>query len=426
MENCINKIKIDVVVPPFSGHLNPILGLLESLIGDDLYDIRIYTGEKKKEFINSLGIECKVVLPDKPTILEDITNTETKTNMFIYYRQFKDNMKLAGQLVEELEEEFKKRKPDIVLVDFIAAPAGMVCNKLGIPWISSMPTPFIVESRTTTPTYMGGWYPKDNILYKIRDSVGRFIIRNFKRMVCFLARKELKPLNFKLYNEKGEEGMYSPYSMLAIGMKELEFRNDFPEHFIYAGPCCSGFDKKKYNLVNTEKFGKTVFLTSGTHVLWGKKELIRTAEELSKIYPDTCYIISLGNYSRKDEPMENIGENIFIYPYIDYDTVLPAVDYIIHHGGTGILYNGIKYNKPSVIIPHDYDQFDYAVRADLAEIGIPAKLKSRKSIIRAVGEMFERKEWNNLAKLSEELKKYNPSKILKSEIDRILKEKNRI
>ena len=42
------KIKIDVVVPPFSGHLNPVLGLLESLIGDDTYDIRIYTGAKKK------------------------------------------------------------------------------------------------------------------------------------------------------------------------------------------------------------------------------------------------------------------------------------------------------------------------------------------------------------------------------------------
>ena len=64
---------------------------------------------------------------------------------------------------------------------------------------------------------------------------------------------------------------------------------------------------------------------------------------------------------------------------------------IIHHGGTGILYNGIKFNKPSVIIPHDYDQFDYAVRAEIAEIGFPASLKSRKSVIDAVGKMLNKK-----------------------------------
>ncbi len=414
------KIKIDVVVPPFSGHLNPVLGLLESLIGDDTYDIRIYTGAKKKEFINSLGVDCKVVLEDKPTALEDITNTKTKTNMFIYYKQFKENMKLAGELVKELESEFKKRKPDIVIADFIAAPAGLICNKLGIPWISSMPTPFIVESRTTTPTYMGGWYPKEGLIYKIRDSIGRSFIRNFKRIVCFLARKELKPLNFKLYNEKGEEGMYSPYSMLALGMKEMEFRDDFPEHFIYAGPCCSGFDKDKYELVETKKFRKTIFLTSGTHVLWGKKDLVKIAQELSSIYKNTCYIISFGNYSKRGEPVEKIGDNIFVYQYIDYDTVLPAVDYIIHHGGTGILYNGIKFNKPSVIIPHDYDQFDYAVRADIAGIGIPASLKSKDSIIKAVGKMLAKKDWRKLEKMSEDFKKYNPSETLKKEIERIL------
>jgi len=81
----------------------------------------------------------------------------------------------------------------------------MIADKLGIPWISSMPTPFIVESKTTTPTYMGGWYPREGLIYKIRDAVGRFVIRNFKRAVCFLARKELKPLGFKLYDKNGEE-----------------------------------------------------------------------------------------------------------------------------------------------------------------------------------------------------------------------------
>ena len=29
------KIKIDIVVPPYSGHLNPVLGLIKDLINDE-------------------------------------------------------------------------------------------------------------------------------------------------------------------------------------------------------------------------------------------------------------------------------------------------------------------------------------------------------------------------------------------------------
>lgn len=79
-------------------------------------------------------------------------------------------------------------------------------------------------------------------------------------------------------------------------------------------------------------------------------------------------------------------------------------------------------NKPAVIIPHDYDQFDYGVRADLAKIGIIAKLKSRKSILRAFDIMINKREWNNLEKLSKDFNRYSPSELLEKEINRLLKE----
>ena len=77
---------------------------------------------------------------------------------------------------------------------------------------------------------------------------------------------------------------YSHYSMLGLGMKELEFRDDFPKQFIHAGPCCEGFDKNEYEFPDTKKYGKVIFLTSGTHVLWGKNDLVEIAKELSGIY----------------------------------------------------------------------------------------------------------------------------------------------
>ena len=415
------KIEIAVVAPPFSGHLYPALELVLPLLKEkDKYNICIYTGCQKEEVVKKLGFPVKVFLRDKPAIFEKISDTDKQTNLRIMYKQFKENIGLMPEIIREMEDFFSERKPDIVIADFTAVPAGFVCKKNNIPWITSIPTPFAIESRTTTPAYMGGLYPRDNFLFKLRDSLSRNIVRNFKRMVCFILKNQLRQFNFTLYNEKGEENIYSPYSILGLGMKEIEFRDDFPSQFSWVGPCCSSLFKNSVQFENNKKFEKTVFLTNGTHLKWAKKSIIELAKELSKIYPEFLFVVSLGSYLEKDKGIVK-ENNLHIYHYLDYDEILPKIDYVIHHGGAGILYSCIKYNKPAVIVPHDYDQFDYAARADLAKIGIPAKLNSRKSILKAFKKMLKREEWNNLEKLSKEFNNYLPSEMLKKEIDRLLK-----
>ena len=415
------KIKIAVVAPPFSGHLYPILELVLPLLEEkDKYDICVYTGFHKEEVVKRLGFPVKVLLENKPDVFEKISDTDRKIGPVIAYRQFKENLKLMPEVIEEMEKFFSERKPDIVLVDFAAVPVGIACEKSGLPWITSIPTPFAIESRTTPPAYAGGLYPKDGFFFKLRDKLARSFIRNYKRLLCFILRKQIKELNFTLYNEKGEENIYSPYSILALGMKEFEFRDDFPEQFIWAGACCSSLFKNSVKFVKDKEYEKTIFLTNGTHLKWAKNIMIDVAKELSKLYPKFLFVVSLGSYLERDKEVlkEN---NLHIYHYLDYDEVIPEIDYAVHHGGTGILYSCIKYNKPAVVIPHDYDQFDYAVRADLAEIGIVAKLKSRKNILKAFEKMLQRKEWNNLEKMSKDFNKYLPSEVLKKEIDRLLK-----
>ena len=48
------------------------------------------------------------------------------------------------------------------------------------------------------------------------------------------------------------------------------------------------------------------------------------------------------------------------------------MDYVIHHGGAGIFYQCIEFKKPALILPHDYDQFDYAIRGVEAGIAFQA------------------------------------------------------
>ena len=248
------KIKIAVAAPPFSGHLYPILELVIPLLREkDKYDICVYTGFHKEEVVKKLGFPVKVLLKDKPDVFEKISDTERKTNPVIAYRQFKENLKLMQEVIKEMEKFFSERRPDIVLADFVAVPAGIICKKLNIPWITSIPTPFAIESKTTVPAYVGGLYPRDGFFFKLRDKLARNIIRNYKKLICLILRKQIKELSFTLYNEKGEENIYSPYSILALGMKELEFRDDFPEQFIWAGPCCSSLFKDSIKFEKDKK-----------------------------------------------------------------------------------------------------------------------------------------------------------------------------
>ncbi|MDO5089816.1 MAG: glycosyl transferase, partial [Leptotrichiaceae bacterium] len=205
----LKKIKISAVSPPFSGHLYPLMELLLPLLKSGMYEITVYTGGQKEKAVKDTGLNCKVILKDRPSILENIANTSKQTNILTMFRQFRENVKLIPEIMNELEEEFRKDTPDIVIADFVAIPAGLVCNRMKIPWITSIPTVFAIENKTTVPGYLGGLYPREGILYKIRDIIGRLAVRIAKKMMAFLAVKKQKLRDFKLYNEKNEEAIFS-------------------------------------------------------------------------------------------------------------------------------------------------------------------------------------------------------------------------
>jgi len=104
---------------------------------------------------------------------------------------------------------------------------------------------------------------------------------------------------------------------------------------------------------------------------------------------------------------------------------LPKIDYVIHHGGAGILYSCIKYNKPAVIIPQDYDQFDYAVRGVEAGVAFSAKRDNSKAIGQAFEKLLAIENWPELGTLRQAAQSYHPTEILESEIHRLLADKEK-
>lgn len=419
-------IKIDVISVPFSGHLFPTLTLVKPLLEDLRFQIRVITGFQKKALVERIGFDCLTLFPDRPTVMEDIANTSKQANLFIMYQQLIANSRLVPEVFDEINRIWNSEgKPDLVIADFVAAPAGMLAERLGIPWITTIPSPVAIESRTTTPAYLGGWKPHQGIFYKWRDAMGTQVIRLAKKVGLALVKKNLATLaDFKLYREDGSEAIYSPYSILALGMKELEFRDDFPPQLKWVGYRCLSFDRlpqeQKQYLTSSKK---RVFVTCGTHLKWEKERMVELAKLLSKEHPDYVFYVTLGDSSGLEHLPRILSENLLIFDYLPYSDVLDQMDFAIHHAGAGILMGCIEQGIPSLILPQDYDQFDNAVRAELFQIGLVSRKKTESEVLHLFNELVSREDWSHLKTLGQKSKAYQPTKVLYQEIERLLKVK---
>ena len=313
----------------------------------------------------------------------------------------------------------------MIIADFVAAPAGVLADRLGIPWITTIPSPVAIESRTTTPAYLGGWKPHQGTFYKWRDALGRQVIRLAKKGGLALVKKNLDTLqDFKLYREDGTEAIYSPYSILALGMKELEFRDDFPSQLKWVGYHCLSFDRlpqeqKQYFMSSK----KRVLVTCGTHLKWEKERMVELAKLLSQEHPDYVFYVTLGDPSGLEHPPRMLSDNLLIFDYLPYSDVLDQMDFSIHHAGAGILMGCIEEGIPSLILPQDYDQFDNAVRAELFQVGLVSRKKTDSEVLCLFNELVSREDWSHLKALAQKSKAYQPTKILYQEIERLLKVK---
>ena len=416
-------IKIDVISVPFSGHLFPTLTLVKPLLEDPRFQIRVITGFQKKALVERIGFDCLALFPDRPTVMEDIANTSKQANLFIMYQQLMANSRLVPEVFNEINRIWDSEgRPDLVIADFVAAPAGMLADRLGIPWITTIPSPVAIESRTTTPAYLGGWKPHQETFYKWRDALGRQVIRLAKKGGLALVKKNLVTLaDFKLYREDGTEAVYSPYSILAMGMKELEFRDDFPPQLKWIGYRCLSFDRlpqEQMQYLTSSK--KRVFVTCGTHLKWEKERMVELAKILSKEHPDYVFYVTLGDSSGLEHPPRIVSENLLIFDYLPYSDVLDQMDFAIHHAGAGILMGCIEQGIPSLILPQDYDQFDNAVRAELAQVGLVARRKNDAEVLRLFKELTNRTDWSQLKTLTQQSKEYQPTEILYQELGCLL------
>ncbi|EGV13416.1 glycosyltransferase family 28 C-terminal domain protein, partial [Streptococcus infantis X] len=399
---------------------------LVPLLHNPQYEIRLFTGPQKKEVAEAAGFTVVPILEDHIEDFERAANNVQQLGVLSAYHQLSASIDLINLVSDQLLEEWRKNRPDIVIADFITLSGGLVANQLGIPWITTMATQFVLETTDGPPCLIGGMGSPKNSWQATIQFLGRKATRIVKRIVFFSFRDRLKRYKFKLYNQLGHETIYSPYSILAIGMKELELKKGFPEHFRWVGPSGASVEAREDYPLDLTPFieRKKVLVTCGTQLAWAKENLIYQAKQLAKAHPDCHFFVTRGVGGEAFQ-CENLMENLSVVSYLPYKEYIPQMDYVIHHGGAGIFYQCIIYGKPALILPHDYDQFDYAVRGVEAGIAFKAKRDNGKAIGQAFEELLAKENWPELETLRQVAQSYHPTEILESEIQHLLADKEK-
>ena len=422
----MKKIKIDVVVVPLSGHLYPTMNLLLPLLDNPQYEIRLFTGPQKKAVAEAAGFNVVPILEDHIEEFEKAANNSEQLGILSAYHQLSASIDLINLVSDQLMKEWQKNRPDIVIADFITLSGGLVADQLGIPWITTMATQFVLETTDGPPCLIGGMGSPKNAWESAVQFLGRKTTRLVKRIVSFSFRDRLKRYNFRLYNQMDQETIYSPYSILGIGMKEVELKKGFPKHYKWVGPSGASVEAGEDYPLDLSPFmdRKKVLVTCGTQLAWAKDNLIFQAKQLAKAHPDFHFFVTRG-VGGEPFQCENLMENLSVVSYLPYKEYIPQMDYVIHHGGAGIFYQCIIYGKPALILPHDYDQFDYAVRGVEAGVALTANKEETRAIGLAFEKLIAKEDWSELEILRQAAQSYHPTEILESEIQRLLTDKEK-
>ncbi|GAA2045448.1 glycosyltransferase [Agromyces tropicus] len=394
---------IALVAPPFAGHLHPVLGIGVELARRGI-PVRVLSTAGALPRIRAAGLPGEVLASVDDARVQVVADPVERVGRdpVRLHRQFRATLGILRDLSGDLDAHLAPDPPAIVVADFTLPVAGAVAARHGARWFTAMPSPAAIGSTDGTPSYCGGLLPPRGAVGRARDAVARAGVRTFKRSVFALNARPLRELGFTgAFRPDGTEQAYSPDTVLALGLAELELPRTWPASVRFTGPVrysppgrpgawgdadgVVGDDRRAGDpSASADRPGPArprVLVAFGTHLAPEKARLVDVLARVAALLPDVDLDLTLGGTTLpggagsgsapgpSSAPRSGLPGRLRVLAYVDYDR-LDRYAAIVHHGGTGIAQAALAAGRPAVVVPVDYDQPDVAARLvhhDLAE-----------------------------------------------------------
>ena len=384
----MSRPRIELLAPPFAGHLHPILAIGRAL--RDIADIEVISTEVAQPRIRAAGLAGSAVVPGADAALKAIVDPlyAVGAHPLRLHAQFQRSLELLDAFGNALDSRYSHTRPDLVIADFTLPVAGAAAQRRGIPWWTSHPSPCVIEAPGGPPAYLGGWMPGIGALGRSRDALAAKAVRGFKWSVHRLHRRRLAGLGFpSLYRDHdsgddGSEAAYSPECILGLGLRELEFERAWPAALRFVGPML--WSPPDIGAPPPHDDAINVLATLGTHLGWAKQRMGEQLEAVAQALPAIRLHFSDG---RLDAGADAAHRALQRHAWVDYPSWVPRMRAVLHHGGAGVMWECLRAGVPALVLPNDYDQFDHAARLQAA--GVALRLRHSREIEPALHRLLD-------------------------------------
>jgi UDP:flavonoid glycosyltransferase YjiC (YdhE family) len=301
------------------GHLYPMMPLALAC-ADAGHQVVIATG---KPFLDRLPLPT---VPGYPMTLEidwaiqearrrhpDLHGAELSMAMFADVT--------AEQVAPTMIEQCERIRPDLVIFEGMDTGAGVAASVLGIPAAA-----YAIGLRSSIysvlhPATVG--YQRDTWLQ---------LDRTPPEAKSLLAAALINPAPPSL---QGPEGTETP----SIGIRSVAYNES-----------TAGVPA----WLTAERTRPRIYLTLGT-VAFGAVEVLNRA--IAEIAPLGVDILVTVGPEGEPTALGDVPDNVRVERFVAQSAVLPLVDLIVHHGGTGTVLGALEAGLPQLVLPQGADQF---------------------------------------------------------------------
>lgn len=268
-------------------------------------------------------------------------------------------------------------KPDVMLAHHISLGAQWACARRGVPYATAVLAPSLWLNPADRPVF--GGMPDTLPIWAFRAALwmGKMQCRAVLDPPVNRARRELgyptgRDQVFG-YKRAGEPllGLWSPAFRAPMD-------DDPPTGTICGFAWHDRFERFENGTSDVLKYfdeceranDPPIVFTLGTAVVHIAGRFYHDAAQACRTLGRRGVLIT--NRAEYAPNPSELPPGVRAFPYAPFSEIMPRAACTVHHGGIGTTAQGLRSGRPTVIIPHAYDQFDNAARA--RRLGVSATL----------------------------------------------------
>jgi UDP:flavonoid glycosyltransferase YjiC (YdhE family) len=281
---------------------------------------------------------------------------------------------------------------DLLIAGEIVFAAPLVAERLNLPWVSVMLSPFSFYS-TFDPS-VSPLAPSIDFLYRAGPQLYRAFL-NLGRVATNHWWKPVRELRGELGLGAGRNPLfYDKFSTdLTLAMFAPDIAQpqpDWPANVVQTGYVyfdrgegLSGLAPELENFLDAGE--PPIVFTLGSSAVHDPRGFFEASAEAAKLLGKRAVLLMGDN-----PPLSGLSKDLIAWPYAPFSEFFPRAAVVVHQGGSGTTAQALRAGRPALIMPCGFDQPDNAARVRRIGAGLTLSRErySAKTAARALGKLL--------------------------------------